>query len=267
MINFYAFTSNRADFIGLQMQSFQKYLQEDFQFTIFNNSKFDRPEQYQAIENVCKKWQIETHDVEKDDDLIARCNAIEKSCTVFNNRGSWSNPNCAGCYACCYVWEKYIAKQTGNICLLHPDVFLDRPVQLSDYLNTSPLAFIPQTRPGLGGLHMHDAMVLADMSRLPDPLAINWWDSLVNGIATDIGGQTYFYLKAHPELNPTLITPGYCQDDPALDFHPSEYEVFSVDGTPIALHYFRGSNWNYRSEEYHKLKTAWLIKRLNLDEV
>jgi len=137
MINFYAFTSNRADFIGLQMQSFQKYLQEDFKFTIFNNSKFDRLKEYAGIEDMCRKWQILTHDVEKDDDLIARCNAVEKSCTVFNNRGSWSNPNCAGCYACCYIWEKYIAKQTGNICLLHPDVFLDRPVLLSDYIKTT----------------------------------------------------------------------------------------------------------------------------------
>jgi hypothetical protein len=264
MIHIHAFTSNRPDFIELQVRSFQKYLQEDFTFTIFNNSKFDRQNEYAGIEATCRKLGIPTWDVEKDDDLIARCNAVEKSCTVFNNRGSWSNPNCAGCYACCYVWEKYIAKQAGNVCLLHPDVFLDRPVWLSNYLNMTPLAFIPQTRPGLGGLHMHDALVLADMSRLPEPETINWWGSLVNGIATDIGGQTYFYLKAHPELNPTLITPGYCQDNPELDFHPSEYEVFSVNGAPIALHYFRGSNWNYRSEEYHKLKTEWLKRSLKL---
>lgn len=177
MLTFYAFTSNRSDFIELQIKSFQKNLQEDFRFVIMNNSKFDRPQEYEPIEQMCQKWQIETHDVEKDLDLIKRCNAVEKSCTVFNSHGSWSNPNCAGCYAACYTWEKFIQKETGNICLLHPDVFLDRPVRLSDYIETSPLAFIPQTRPGLGGIHMHDAMVLADMSRLPDPQDIFWLEA------------------------------------------------------------------------------------------
>jgi hypothetical protein len=264
MITFFAFTSNRPDFIELQVKSFRKYLQEDFQFVLFNNSKFDRMQEYEGIQEMCKRYNVETHDVEKDQDLIDRCNAIEKSCTVFNNHGSWSNNNCAGNYAACYIWEKFILKETGNICLLHPDVFLDRPITLSDYLKETPLCFIPQTREGLGGNHMHDALVLADMSRLPDPNQIIWWGSLVNGIATDIGGQTFFYFKNHPDLKITHITPGYCQDDPTLDFHPSEYEVFSIDGKPIALHYFRGSNWDRKSEQYHIKKTAWLHQRLAL---
>ena len=264
MLKFFAFTSNRVDLIELQIRSFKKYLQEDFTFTIFNNSKFDRPQEHEGIEQMCRKWGITTHDVEKDQELIDRCNRIETKCTVFNNQGSWSNNNCAGLYACCYVWEKFIVKETGPICLLHPDVFLERPVKLTDYLQDSPLCFIPQTRENLGGNHMHDALVLADMSRLPDAKDIFWWGSLVNGISTDIGGQTYFYLKAHPELIPTYIQPHYYEDDPAVDFHPSEYEIFSINDRPIALHYLRASNWNYRSAEYHQRKTAWLKQRLNL---
>jgi hypothetical protein len=110
-------------------------------------------------------------------------------------------------------------------------------------------------------------LVLADMSRVPNPEQIFWWGSLVNGIATDIGGQTFFYLRNHPELKTQYITPGYCQDDPSLDFHPSEYEEFSVNGAVIALHYFRGSNWNHREPSYHIKKTEWLKKRLNLENI
>jgi hypothetical protein len=259
MISIFAFTSNRPDFIELQMRSFKKYLQEDFTYTILNNSKFDRMHEYQAIEDVCRKWQIETHDVEKDLDLIRRCNEVEKSCTVFNADGVWSNGNCAGCYGCYYTWENYIVKEKGNIALLHPDVFLDRPVCFSDYLKETPLCFIPQGRPGLDGIHMHDALVLADMSRLPDPLSINWWGSKVEGIDTDIGGQTYFYLKNHPDLKPTLIQPWFKKEG---DF---EYEVFAINDQPIALHYFRGSDWNRLGSYFHTRKTEWLKKRLNLE--
>jgi hypothetical protein len=262
MLKIFAFTSNRPDLIELQVRSFKKYLQEDFTFTIFNNSKFDRMHEYAGIEAMCRKWGIATFDIEKDPDLIARCNAVEKSCTVFNSQGVWSNGNCAGCYAACYVWEKFITKETDNICMLHPDVFLDHPIKLTDYLQQSPLCFIPQSRPGLGGSHMHDALVLADMSRLPDAGTINWWGSDVNGIGTDIGGQTFFYLKAHPDLNPVLIAPWYRQDTPNADF---EHEILAVDNTPIALHYFRGSNWNQRPVEYHTKKTEWLKKKLNLE--
>jgi len=265
MLKIHAFTSNRPDLIELQMRSFKKYLQEDFTFTILNNSKFDRMHQYAGTEDICRKWGIETHDVEKDQDLINRCNAIEKSCTVFNHRGSWSNPNCAGLYAACYVWEKYLIKEDGPVCLLHPDVFLEQPVKLTDYLQRSPLCFIPQSRPNLGGVHMHDALVLADMPRVPDAQDINWWGSYVNGIATDIGGQTFFYLQAHPDLHPVFIQQFYKGDLPDVDFHPAEHEIFAVDDKPIALHYLRGSNWNYRSEEYHVKKTEWLKKRLNLE--
>ena len=265
MIKIAAFTANRPDLIGLQMRSFQKYIQEDFTFTIFNNSKFDRMQDYSKINEECKKWGISVFDVEKDPDLIARCNAIEKSCRVFNASGSWTNNNCAGNYGACYVWEKYLIKQDGPVCLLHPDMFFDRPIKLTDYLVKTPLCFMPQTRPNLGGLHMHDALVLADMPRLPEPEKVNWWGSLVNGIATDIGGQSFFYLKAHPELNPTLIQQWFRQDDPETDFHPSEYEVIAIDDKPIGIHYLRASNWNHRSEDYHVKKTAWIIKKLGLE--
>ena len=266
MISIFAFTSNRADLIELQMKCFKKYLQEDFTFTILNNSKFDRIEQYAGINQTCAKVGAKVFDVEKDTDLIARCNAVEKSCTVFNESGTWSNPNCAGCYGCYYTWEKHVMKETGNICLLHPDIFLTHPVELSSYLRNTSLCFMPQSRPGLDGIHMHDALVLADMSKLPNPGGINWWGSEVNGIITDIGGQSFFYLQAHPELKPTLIQQRFTSDDPNTDFHPSEYEIISIDDKPFAIHYLRASNWNNRPKIYHEKKTAWLKKQLNLEE-
>ena len=265
MINIFAFTSNRSDLIELQLKSFQKYIQEDFTFTILNNAKFDRPAEKVKIDEMCGKLGISVFDVERVQSLEDKCNAVEKSCTVFNRQGSWSNPNCAGCYGCFYTWEFHIMKEKGAVCLLHPDMFFTRPIKLTDYLVTTPLCFMPQSRPNLGGIHMHDALVLADMSRLPNPEQINWWGSFVNGIVTDIGGQSFFYLKAHPELNPTLIQQYFVPDDPTTDFHPSEYENISIDDKPIGIHYLRASNWNHRSPEYHTLKTKWLIEKLNLE--
>src|SRR4029077_1800507 len=266
MIHFYAFTAHRPDFIGLQVQCLRKYLQEDFTYTIFNNCLYDCQQNYAPIKAECEKWGVRMLEIRKDDELTARCNATEKSCAVFNRAGSWSNNNCAGNYAACYAWEKYIVSDGGNICLMHPDVFFNVPIRLSDYLKESPLAFIPQGRAGLDGAYMHDALVLADMWRLPDPTKIFWWGSLVNGIATDIGGQTYFYLKSHPDLKVTHVQPWYHEDDPSVDFHPAEYEIFAIDNKPIALHYFRGSTCPHRQPDFHRLKTEWLKKQLHLED-
>jgi hypothetical protein len=265
MIQIAAFTSNRADLIELQMRSFNRNIQEEFTYTIYNNSKVDRPEESPRIIQACKDWGVNVVDVELDASVLAHCNSIEKSCTMLNQFGKWSNPNCAGSYGCVYLWEKFLRHQKGAICLLHGDVFFDQPIVLTDYLKTTPLVFAPATSPGLGGDYMAECLVLMDMAKLPNPETIDWMGSLVNGIPTDGGGQTFFYLKAHPEIVPTHIQRWHKPDDKTVDFHPADYEVLAINDKPIALHYLRASNWNNRSYDYHVKKTAWLRKRLGLE--
>ena len=122
--------------------------------------------------------------------------------------------------------------------------------------------FAPQTRPNLGGVHLHDLLVLADMGRLPEPEKILWWGSKVKGIDTDIGGQSFFWLQAHPEIKFTAVQQWHREDVPETDFHPSDYEDIAINDKIIALHYLRASNWNHRPGGYHEKKTAWLKGRL-----
>jgi hypothetical protein len=269
MIKIFAFTGGRADLIELQMKSFKKYIQEDFTFTILNNTGFDHKDQRQPIEDECRKWGVEVFDVKRDTEIETRCNAVETLCTVFHTSVSgdvsYSNVNCAGCYGCCYTWEKHIVKEAGPICLLHPDVFFTHPVKLTDYLQKSPLWFSAQSRPNLGGIYPHDVLVLADIGKLPEPEKIFWWGGRVNGISTDIGGQSFFYLKQHPEVSPMFVQEWHRGDDPDVDFHPADYEILAIENKIVALHYFRASNWNHQSAEYHEKKTAWIKSKLNLD--
>lgn len=265
VLKIYAFTAHRPEFIDLQLKCFQKHLQEEFVFTIFNNSNLDCMRvNYNPINEACKKSGVQVIDIQKDVDLIARCQSVEKSCPVFDtqgeNIGNYPNSNCAGCYAACYAWERVISKETSPILLLHPDVFMVQPSKLTDYLKDYTMGFVSQSRPGLGGNYMHDVCVLADMSKVPEPSAINWWGGRINGCPVDIGGQTFHYFKKHPEIKFFGIRPEFVADDPALDFHPSEYEIlrFVPDEKAIFLHYFRGSNWDLKSPGYHVQKEIWL---------
>ena len=105
MLKIYAFTAHRPEFIDLQLKCFQKHLQEEFVFTIFNNSNLDRMRgNYGLINEACKRLGVPVIDIQKDADLIARCQAVESSCSVFNSAGDYPNSNCAGNYAAC--WKK-----------------------------------------------------------------------------------------------------------------------------------------------------------------
>ena len=111
---------------------------------------------------------------------------------------------------------------------------------------------------------MHDALVWADIPKLPDVNTVCWCGGTINNVAVDGGGQTHHYLVAHPELNTLKFGCFYHQDEPETSFHPSDYEMFHVGDSPAFLHYRTGYNWNRRSDDYHAQKTEWLKRRLAL---
>jgi len=81
------------------------------------------------------------------------------------------------------------------------------------------------------------------------------------GVPVDCGGQTYHYLKAHPEVDVESIGAGNVLDDDVCQAHPANYGEFSI-GEARFLHYRGGSNWDSKPAEYHRLKTEWLKWRL-----
>lgn len=263
MIQIYVTSCGRPELIDFQMKAFQKNLQEDFRFTVFNNSMWDRPDEYDGINSTCRRLGIEVIDIQKDAGLIAECEAIEKI-KIFNGQGNYTIINLAAQYSDNWAWRNVIAQQTDPIALFHADVFAIQPVKISDYLTNHDLVYVPQSRPGLGGDYMHDSLLFANLKNLPDVQSINWCGGLINGIAVDGGGQTFHYLEAHPEIKKLGTGYHYVQDDAGLDFHPSDFEYYPLSGYEAFLHYRTGMNWNSRSQEYHERKTTWLRQQIGL---
>lgn len=263
MIHLFVTSCGRPELIELQMQAFQKNLQEVFKFTVFNNSMWDKPQEYNGINEMCRKLHIQVIDIQKDPALIVECEQIEKI-KIFNTQGNYTIVNLAAQYSDNWAWRNVISKETGAIGLFHADVFMVRPATLTDYLKNNDLVYVPQSRPGIGGDYMHDSLVLANIQNLPDVQTINWCGGLINGIPVDGGGQTYHYLKAHPDIKKFQIGYHYVQDDLDLDFHPSDFEWYPFDGYEAFLHYRTGMDWNHRGLQYHEAKTKWLMKQLDL---
>ena len=84
-----------------------------------------------------------------------------------------------------------------------------------------------------------------------------YWSDMAgdDGIPVDVGGQTYKYLDEHPDIKLKQI--GY------EIIGPFGSQLIKLDNKSL-IHYYRGSNWDHKSEEHHTQKTKWLLETLNL---
>ena len=268
MIKLYTFTFNKIDFIELQYRSFQKYLKEDFIFTVFNNAAFGQERaggNYDKINAECRRLGIPVLDIQFDQKTANDCQAMETAIRVFNSGGSYTCANVAHAYAFYWAWKNVISKDKDPVCILDFDMFMVSPTKLTDRLKDHEMCFVPQGKPNLPADYIWPGFVLFDMSKLPEPETMNWWCGSINGSAVDVGGHTCLYLAAHPELRTARVAFQHTEDNPELDFHPSDYQFLTLEKEPVFLHYYRGSNWHGLSNDYHEKKTNWLKKQLNLE--
>lgn len=249
----FTFAHKRPDFIPLQNRSFKRHVKGDFEFVVFNNAVFDRGREYDEINQVCKNESIRVFDVQMDAEI---CDHAAKLETNIGHQGAftdgrYTNANVACAYPLCWAWRRIMSKANEPVLLLHSDVFLVGDLNPTEVLRETDMVFIPQARPN-GVRYAWEAFVL--IGQIPEPETMDWWCGSVNGQLVDVGGQTHHYFAAHPELRIKHIREKY-QD--------YEGSIFHIDDKPVALHYFRGSNWNNKSKEYHRAKTEWLKGMLN----
>lgn len=276
MIKIFSFASNRPDFVSLQLQSFKKHLKDEFEFVVFNNAQYDSTggADYQGLHNAGKENGVQIIDILKDQDLINRCQAMEASCSIFSQHGTYSNPNVAHAYAFNYAWEKYILKEKGPIAIFDSDVFLIEPISLIDVIGNHQLVCVQDGRPRPSGPPIHymwPTFVLANMATLPDPETLNWWCGRIEGIPVDVGGQSFFWFQNHPNADIYFIrrlNSYYLNVEDKVPFSPSNFDEFypcPTGGNEVTiLHYRSGSNWDGKGQEYHKIKTEWLKQRMGV---
>lgn len=267
MLKIFTFGANRPDFVELQLRSFHKHLQEPFDFTVFNNALYDSTggANYNGLHEVGRAQGIRVIDIQKEQRLVEVCQSMETSCPLFMHSGNYSNANVAHAYALCWAWQNVISRERGPIAIMDSDVFLIEPVRLTDYIQDAVMANIPDGKPyqSEAVMYMWPTFMLADLARLPEPETLCWWCGRIKGVPVDVGGQTYHYFQAHPELKIFNIPRAHFSDNDAVDFHPANYDEFYLDKATV-LHYRSGSNWNQRSGEYHAIKTAWLRSRMGV---
>jgi hypothetical protein len=266
MINLYTVAHKRPDFLEMQLSSFRKNIIGDFNFIVFNNALFDKnKDHYYAIHKFCKENNIQCIDVQKDDNLVAKIHSYDGE-NVFNGFNEYSNPCIACAYPLCWMWEKFLVEANDKICIIDSDMFFVDKKNIDCILDEFDIVYMPQDKGNQSGDVVHymwNGLCFMNLAKLPDKQSLSWWCGYCEKVPVDVGGRTHFYLKQYKDkLKTKLLKIYYYGDDPECNFSPSNYEYLGIDDEKLILHYRGGSNWDYKSEDYHTKKTLWLKSKL-----
>ena len=205
-IKIYSIHFNRPDFIGIQIDSFKRFVKNEFDFLVVNNSCDSN------IEKTCEDLQI--------------------CCINLNNKDL--NPSESHSLGLNEL-KKFI-KNDGNIhVILDHDMFIIEDIDFFDYMGDKSIMFIEQKREEL--TYMWPGLIVINSNLCPNLQDLDFSFGIFEGIRCDSGGQSYKYLRENSNLN--RKTPSETVETDDINDLNSFFFVYDRK----FLHYFRGSNW------------------------
>lgn len=230
MIHIFTSVVNRPDFVLLQNKLFQKFLKNDYQFHVVDDS---------IDQTISEKF-----------DTICSENGF--SYYKKPERTVQMNPAQACADTVQWTYDTLIKENHKNdiVFFCDSDLFLIDEFDIVEYMNDAIIAGLPQYRGSV--TYMWNGIMFFNMSMMKD-LNINFSDGVIENELTDVGGHTYYYFKKNniqmKEMDVQYPTHYY-------DIELQNEEVtrgynFELHLDGKFLHYRAATNWhtNWRGSE------------------
>ncbi len=262
---------NRPDFIEIQCKTFQKFLQDDYEFVVFNDASQRKLKK--SIEEMCRKLGVRCVNIPQHihDQPYLKREPGEK----------FHAPGVRNANVVQYALRNLGFSHDGIVAIIDSDMFLVKDFSIKKYLNEYQIAGVPQ---GKEVQYLWIGIAFLNMSILPEKTTINFNCGKIKGVPVDAGGYTHHYLKSHPECkvrhfaplhtpslscseclkiheyhacthNRDLLERSGFDENQITALHSGLQNVeFFINGT--FLHYRSGTNWDHKSAAYHELKTS-----------
>jgi hypothetical protein len=172
MIHIFTSVVNRPDFVELQQKLFKKFLKNEYQFHIIDDSIIESIES--EFQSVCFENGLKYY--KKPPRAVAMNPAQSCADTV-----QWTYDN---------IIRKNHSKDI--VLFLDSDMFLIDEFDVSEYMEDAIIAGLPQVRGHV--TYMWNGIMFFNMSKIEDQ-DIDFSDGDVEGHMTDVGGMTYWYFK------------------------------------------------------------------------
>lgn len=250
---------SRPDFIEIQNRTFKAFLQDDYEFIVFNDAS--NHSLSSKIEQICKKLNIECIRVPQEmhtstEGADRHSDGIQLS---LNMRGYDHN---------------------GIVVLIDSDMFLIKPLSIRKYMQNCDLLGALQERSNgkISVTYLWPGLLFMNMNTLPNKRTINLRCGKVDDVFVDTGGHLHLYFKSnssikikdYQSIHPDQITGNH--DEITTDFMATlqknldnriYFMEFYLDYH--FLHYYAGgSNWPSYSEKFLQEKNQFFNNYINL---
>ena len=230
MIHIFTSVVNRPDFVLLQNKLFQKFLKNDYQFHVVDDS-IDQTisEQFDTI-----------------------CSENGFSYYKKPERTVQMNPAQACADTVQWTYDTLIKENHKNdiVFFCDSDLFLVDEFDIVDYMNGAIIAGLPQYRGSV--TYMWNGIMFFNMPMMED-LNINFSDGVIEDELTDVGGRTYYYFKKNNiQMKETDVQyPTHYYDIELQNEEVTRGYNFELHLDGKFLHYRAATNWhtNWRGSE------------------
>lgn len=181
---------NRPDFIELQYKTFKKFLKDDYEFVVFNDAKDSKLEN--EIRAMCASLGI-------------RCIRVPQSIHTS------SHPSRRHIDCIHYAFNEIGIKHDGIFAQVDSDIFLIEETSLREL--SKDFEIVANLQKSGKIFWINPVVALFDMSTLPNMETMRWNCDPINGISTDTGGYTYYYLIQNTSVRMRKIDRLFCNYD------------------------------------------------------
>ncbi len=221
MIHIFTSVVNRPDFVELQQRLFKKFLKNEYQFHIVDDSIIESTES--EFQSVC----------------------FENGLKYYKKppRASAMNPAQACADTVQWTYNNIIRKNHNEdvVFFLDSDLFLIDEFNIVEYMEDAIIAGLPQVRGHV--TYMWNGIMFFNMPKIEDK-NIDFSDGIVEGHMTDVGGMTYWYFKKTGiKMKETDVQYPTHYNDIDLQKDAGGYNMeLHLDGK--FLHYRAATNWH-----------------------
>lgn len=221
MIHIFTSVVNRPDFVDLQQKLFEKFLKNEYQFHIVDDSIIESIES--EFQSVC----------------------FENGLKYYKKppRAVAMNPAQACADTVQWTYDNIIRKNHSEdiVLFLDSDMFLIDEFDIAEYMEDASIAGLPQVRGHV--TYMWNGIMFFNMPKIEDK-NIDFSDGVVEGQMTDVGGMTYWYFKKTGiKMKETDVQYPTHYNEIDLQKDAGGYDMeLHLDGK--FLHYRAATNWH-----------------------
>lgn len=216
---------NRPNFVEIQQKLFQKFLKDEYQFHVIDDSVDE--DISKEFKNLCLNNNISYY---KKPSITSPMNPAQSCAAAVQ----WTYDN--------IITKKY---SEDIVFFCDSDMFLLEEFNITEYMKDTVISGFPQTREHIK--YMWNGIMFFDMKKIfqidPD---LDFSDGIIEGVLTDVGGHMYWYFKKNNIImkETDVQYPTHFNDIELQDNNITAGYNFELHLNGKFIHYRAATNWH-----------------------